>query len=254
MTSVTRPDLSIVIGAYQEAKFITATLEQLATHLRQHDLGRVEVIVVTADSPDGTAKLARAQAHRFESFQLLEPGERVGKGRDIRLGMMTATGRYRLFMDADLATPLHYLDNIQQLMTQNVAVAVAVRDLDQIHHDWLRRFTSGLGNLLARVVLVPGIRDTQCGFKLFKASAAEAIFGRQMILGWGFDMEILALARYLGYPITAFAVPDWRDPKALGDGLTGDSTAGAAWQSFKDLWRVRLRLMLGRYRKASYRP
>jgi len=98
--------------------------------------------------------------------------------------------------------------------------------------------------------LLPGIKDTQCGFKVFEATVAEEVFGRQTITGWGFDLEILAVARKLGYKIDMFPADDWKDPKAQG--LTGDSASKAALQVFRDLINVRWGLMTGRYRRRSY--
>jgi dolichyl-phosphate beta-glucosyltransferase len=241
-------DLSIVIPAYQEAALITPTLKTLARWLNDHDYGKIEVVVVVADSPDGTADLVRAQADLFEHFQLIEPGPRVGKGRDVRAGMLHANGRYRLFMDADLATPLKHLDDVAKLMESHADVGIAVRDLARIHPGLKRRMVSEFGNLLAQIVLLPGIRDTQCGFKVFRADVAETVFRRLTILGWGFDLEVLAIARKLGFKIQTFGAPDWTDPKAHVEGLSNDSVIDAALQTFGDLIRVRLNLWTGVYR------
>ena len=241
-------DLSIVIPAYQEAGVITQTLKSLAEWLDAHDYGEVEVVVVVADSPDGTANLARAEADRFNHFQLVEPGHRVGKGRDVRAGILHANGRYRLFMDADLATPLKHLEDVAKLMERHCDLGIAVRDLARIHPGIKRRIVSEIGNILAQIVLLPGVRDTQCGFKVFRADVAEAVFRRLTILGWGFDLEVLAIARKLGFTIETFNAPDWSDPKAHLDGLSSDSVTDAALQTFGDLIRVRLNLWSGVYR------
>ncbi len=241
-------DLSIVIPAYQEAGIIVQTLESLAQWLGTHDYGEVEIVVVVADSPDGTAGLVRSRSNRFKHFQLIEPGSRVGKGRDVRAGILHSNGRYRLFMDADLATPLKHLDDIYGLMRRNVEIGIAVRNLARIHPGLLRRVVSEFGNILAQIILLPGIRDTQCGFKVFRADVAEAVFRRLTILGWGFDLEVLSIARKLGYKIQTFEAPDWTDPKAHLDGLSNDSVIDAALQTFGDLIRVRLNLWRGAYR------
>jgi dolichyl-phosphate beta-glucosyltransferase len=241
-------DLSIVIPAYQEAAIISDSLGSLAKWLDKHDYGVVEVVVVVADSPDGTADLARVQSSKFEHFLLVEPGHRVGKGRDVRSGILHASGRYRLFMDADLATPLVHLDDVAKLMSVHADVGIAVRNLARIHPGIKRRVVSEIGNLLAQIVLLPGIHDTQCGFKVFRADVAEAVFRRLTILGWGFDLEVLAITRKLGYKITTFNVPDWTDPKAATAGLASDSVVDAAMQTFGDLIRIRLNLWSGAYR------
>jgi dolichyl-phosphate beta-glucosyltransferase len=235
--------LSIVIPAYQEAPVIALSLSNLADWLTNHDYGRVEVVVVVADSPDGTAAIVRTEAHRFSDFQLVEPGERVGKGRDVRSGMLAARGQYRLFMDADLATPLHHLDELVAYTKTHGDGIIGVRNLGQIHHQFKRRILSEAGNLLAQVVLLPGLRDTQCGFKMFRADITEAVFHRLTILGWGLDLEILAIARTLSYKIATMPIPDWIDPKETGTGLVNDSTRGVAVQTLRDLLVIRLRLL-----------
>ena len=245
-------DLSLILPSYKEAAGIQATLDRVAAFLNTRDYGQVEVLVVVADSPDGTAALAEAKSGLFEHFRVVHAGPRAGKGRDVRLGMFEAKGRYRVFMDADLATPLEHLDDIQRLIGEDAKVAIAVRDLVAIHKEFSRKVMTEGGNILAQAVLLPGIKDTQCGFKMFEAEAAERIFSRMTILGWGFDLEVLALARHLGYRIHTIEAPDWHDPKAIGAGLVGDSQAGAAVQTLLDLFRVRLNLWRGVYRQPRY--
>ncbi len=122
----------------------------------------------------------------------------------------------------------------------------------KIHKGFLRKTITGVGNLLAQIILLPGLKDTQCGFKFFEAQAAEEIFSRMTILGWGFDLEVLAVARKLGYQIGIIEAPDWKDPKAAGSGLVGDSPASAAIKVFSDLLKVRWNITRGLYRKPQY--
>jgi dolichyl-phosphate beta-glucosyltransferase len=245
-------DLSIILPSYMEAKNIGGSLEQLAAFLATRSYGTVEVLVIVAESPDGTAAIAQTKAKLFTHFRVIHAGPRAGKGRDVRIGMFEARGRYRLFMDADLATPLKHLDDVKQFMDHGGSVGIAVRDLIKIHKGFVRKLITGAGNLLAQIILLPGLKDTQCGFKVFEASAAEAIFGRLTILGWGFDLEILAVARKLGYRIDTFDAPDWTDPKANEAGLTGDSPIKASLQVFRDLLTVRFNIIRGRYRRVLY--
>lgn len=243
-------DLSIVIPAYQEAEVIESTLETLASYLKQHRMGVVEVVVVVADSPDGTADLARSKAKLFSSLRVIEAGSRVGKGRDVRIGIFESKGRYRVFMDADLATPIHHLEDVERIMSIGSEVGIAVRDLLVIHDGLSRKVMSKCANLAAQFLAVPGIKDTQCGFKVFEANAAEAIFGRQTMLKWSFDMEILAIARQLGYKIETFDAPDWHDPKEVG--LVGDSQLQIVLKGFFDPFRIRLNIWQGKYKKPHY--
>lgn len=245
-------DISIIVLAYMEAGIIADSLQQLASWLKSHDYGTVEVLVVTAESTDGTGKIAQSQASLFEHFRLINAGPRVGKGRDCRLGMFEARGRYRLFMDADLATPLRHLDDVKAFMDRNGQVGIAVRNLFSIHKGLARKLMSKTANVAAQILVVPGIKDTQCGFKVFEAKAAEAIFSRITLLSWSFDLEVLGIARQLGYKIDYFEAPDWKDPKAAGQGLVGDSQLKIVIKGFMDPFKIRLNIWAGRYRKPSY--
>lgn len=233
---MTAIDLSIVIPAYREGRWIGRCLEQLAERLSQAAHGAIEVIVVAAESPDDTVAEAVARSHRFERFRLIEAGPRQGKGRDVRLGMLAASGRYRMFMDADLATPLHHLDQVQGLIDEGGAVGIAVRPI-AVTHSGTRRALSTVGNRLVQRMLLPGITDSQCGFKVFRDDVVRAVFPHQTIHGWAFDMEILALARRAGYDITQLPVNDWADPKM--DGLVGESPVRASIEMFKDMLAIR---------------
>ena len=245
-------DLSIIIPAYMEALHIAGALSELATFLDSRDYGSVEVLVVVADSPDGTANIAASQARLFRHFRVIHAGPRVGKGRDVRLGIFEARGRYRLFMDADLATPLVHLDDVKALMDSGGDIAIAVRDLFSVHKGLMRKFMSKSANIAAQVLVVPGIKDTQCGFKAFKASVAEDVFGRMTMLQWSFDMEVLAIARLRGYRIELINAPDWADPKATGTGLVGDSMIKVVLNGLLDPFRMRLNIWTGRYKKPTY--
>lgn len=245
-------DLSIIIPAYMEAKIIADSLDKLALFLGTRNYGKVEVLVIVADSQDGTAKIAESRSDRFKSLRVVNAGPRVGKGRDVRLGMFEAQGRYRVFMDADLATPLEHLDDIKQFMDASGQVAIGIRDLVSTHDGTIRKVITRGGNLLAQAVLLPGISDTQCGFKAFEASVAQDVFGRMTITGWGFDMEILAIARQRDYAITQLAIPDWHDPKKADEGLAGDSASSAAIQVLRDLFKIRLLAWRGKYKSINY--
>lgn len=243
-------DLSIIIPAYMEAAGIGETLDRLAAFLRHRHFGVVEVVVVVADSPDGTAKIVRSKTKLFKHLRLIEPGPRVGKGRDVRSGMLAAKGRYKLFMDADLATPLQHIDDVHNLMATNPDIIIAVRDLWSIHEGYLRKIMSAFGNLLIQALILPGIKDTQCGFKAFRADVADAVFSRQTILGWSFDAEILKIGNVLNYRIIQIEADDWHDPKPANMGLVGDSPLHAAIQTLLDTVKIRVQAWKGYYRKS----
>ncbi|MEI7818972.1 MAG: glycosyltransferase [bacterium] len=246
-----KPTLSILIPALNEEKRIGHTLSQLADYLKAHKYD-AEVIVVDADSTDKTQAKSMAEAKHFASFTFLQTGPKVGKGKQVRDGMFAARGKYILFMDADLATPLKYLDEVYGLIEKDRPVGICVRDLGESHKG-LRKFISTFGNWLTQTLLVPGIKDTQCGFKVFEANAAREIFGRQRIVGWGFDMEILAIARKLNYSIELIEVPDWKDV-IIGSKISGSGfkSLKVAAQVFIDLFKIKFGLMTGRYHNASF--
>lgn len=245
-------DLSIIIPAYLEAELISDALAELAAFLDSRDYGAVEVIVVTADSPDGTANLAASQARLFKHFRVVHAGPKVGKGRDVRVGMFEARGRYRLFMDADLATPLVHLDEVKAFMERGGKITIAVRDLFMTHKGLMRKIMSKSANLAAQLLVVPGIKDTQCGFKAFEAGVAEDIFGRMTMLQWSFDMEVLAIARLRGHEIEFIQTPDWKDPKAIGAGLVGESMLKVVFSGLLDPFKIRLNIWTGHYKQSSY--
>jgi dolichyl-phosphate beta-glucosyltransferase len=242
------PALSIIIPAYQEAGRIESSLDELAAYLDSNHDSDTEVLVVVADSPDGTTALAAAKAKYFKRFRLIAAGPKVGKGYQVRMGMMEAKGAYKLFMDADLATPLHYIDQVRALTRDKPEVIIAMRDLANSHIG-LRKLVSSFGNWLVQAVLLPGISDTQCGFKAFSAEAADALFRRQTIMGWGFDMEILAVAHILKYRIVTIPVPDWHDHP---EGTIGDNITSAAVQTLGELGMILLRKWTGRYRHPTF--
>jgi dolichyl-phosphate beta-glucosyltransferase len=155
-------------------------------------------------------------------------------------------------MDADLATPLEHLDQVHAAIQQNAKVIIAVRNLWSIHKGLLRKMMSKFGNLFIQVLILPGVKDTQCGFKAFEAEAAEQIFSRQTMLGWSFDAEILKIARLQGFAITKIEAPDWKDPKVAGMGLVGDSALHAAIQTLLDTVVIRLDAWGGSYKKPNY--
>jgi dolichyl-phosphate beta-glucosyltransferase len=244
------PRLTILIPTLNEEKRIGKTLEALADHLKKHKYNAV-VTVVDANSNDKTKSVADVAGKRFSHYKFLQTGPKVGKGKQVRDGMLSATTDYVMFMDADLATPLKYLDQVYSLIDKQGKVGICVRNLNESHKG-LRKFISTFGNWLTQTLIVPGIKDTQCGFKVFERNAAQELFGRQKIVGWGFDMEVLAIARKLDYPIELIEVPDWRDV-VEGSKISGNGAMKVAIQAFVDLLNIKWGLIIGRYKKVSFR-
>ncbi len=243
-------DLSIIIPSKNESDRIADSLSKLAAFLdANRKFDNVEVIVITPAS-DPTAAVAKSKTKLFNNLRVIEFSTSPGKGGSVRLAMLEARGRYRLFMDADLATPLKHLNDVYDLMQRHGDVGIAVRDLWRIHEGLLRKTITKVANLVVQILLVPGIKDTQCGFKVFSARAAEAIFPRQRLTKWSFDVEVLKIARLLGYKIEYIEAPDWKDPKKVG--LAGESPLKIAIQEFKDPFVILFNVISGKYKHKTY--
>lgn len=237
-----QPRLSLVIPAFEEAALITETLNQVRAYLLTSGLlDQTEVVVVVAEGRDNTQQLVEAQADRFPLFQLVLPGKKAGKGRDVKAGVLAARGNLILFTDADLATPLHHIQPTLALLESGSAeVVIGVRNLWQVHKTFRRRLLSSGANVLIRLALLPGIQDSQCGFKGFSRNAAQQLFSHLQTSGWGFDLELLASAREKKLSIRSVQITDWSDPK-LSAGLVGESAWRASVATLKELWEVRQR-------------
>lgn len=232
--------LSIVIPAYAEARYLPGTLRALHAHLGERAAG-TEVIVVTADAPDDTPAIAARELARFPRGRQLRPGPKVGKGRDVREGMLAARGDVVLFMDADLATPLHHIDAAALAIAAGADVVIGRRDVATMHEEPGKKWSSLLANALVRAVLLPGLGDTQCGFKAFRGEVVRPLFDPLATLRWGFDFEVLARARRAGFAIRELPVPDWADPKGAA-GLAGEVHWWARLRTLGELAGVVARL------------
>lgn len=238
---------SIIIPAYKEARYIGRTLDALYVYLKEQKmLNRTEVIVVAADAGDNTATVARNEALDYPHFRVIEFPSRVGKGRDVRAGFLEAKGNYRLFMDADMATPLHHIGEAFSQLEAGADVVYGVRNLSLMHNTFSRKLSSRLSNLAIRLLAARGVADSQCGFKAFTSESADLIFKRSRINGWGIDIEMLTIARLHKLQIQPLSVPDWKDPKG-DDGLAGDSQFQAMVQTFKELLSIVVHRIRGRY-------
>ena len=235
--------LSVIIPALNEAAVIGRTLDALAKYLEAHpELDHTEVVIVAAGS-DTTADIARSYRERFEAMQIITPPARVGKGRDVRVGFQAARGRYQLFTDADLSTPLHHIKDAVELLEAGNDIVIGRRDLAHIHKSPLRSLVSTTSNRFIRFLLLPRIHDSQCGFKAFTAEAAKRVFtDERHINGWAFDVEILAAARHAKYRIAELPVPDWHEARETD--LRDDPLLGAVVRTFGDVVRLRITLWI----------
>lgn len=206
------PRLSIIIPAYNEESRLPNTLREIQNCINKQSY-KTEVLVVDDGSTDGTVQAVKDIAQKFPQLRLIENEVNKGKGGVVRQGMLSAKGDWRLFADADNSTPICQVEKLLK-ETENYEVIIGSRylkaDSIKIKQPWKRRVLSRTGNLLVQMLLLPGIKDTQCGFKLFSADAAEKIFEKQTMTGWAFDMEVLTIAKKLGYQIKEVPV-DWFD-------------------------------------------
>jgi len=236
------PFLSVVIPAYNEAARLPQSLRRI-----QEFLGgwrrSYEVVVVDDGSRDETARLAREA--EVSGLTVLRNDVNRGKGYSVRRGMLAARGDHRLMTDADLSTPIQELDRLLAAQEQGADVVIGSRAMPganiEIHQPWYRENMGRVFNLLVQLLAVPGLRDTQCGFKLWTARAASQAFAAARLDGFSFDVETLFLARRAGYRIVELPVT-WRNDAATRVGMLGGFLA------FPDLLRIRLNHWLGRYR------
>lgn len=206
-------DLSVVVPAYNEEERLGPTLDAICAHLRGEPgrWGDWELIVVDDGSTDGTAKIAKEAASGEPRIQVLSGDGNHGKGSALRLGVLASYGRLVLITDADLATPIEELDRLdKQLAAEDSAAAIGSRahpdSRIEVHQRRSREWLGRMGNRLIRAVAVPGIYDTQCGFKLFDGEKARAAFADSRLDGWGIDVEILRFFRREGWPVTQVPV------------------------------------------------
>ncbi len=199
--------VSVIIPAFNEAERLPLTLKATAEVFARRSEA-FDILVVDDGSSDGTAALVAdfARQHPEYTVQCLGYGGNRGKGYAVRYGMLRATGDRRLFCDADLATPAEEYDVVLAAMQAVEAeIGIGSRPLRRsqllVHQPWYREALGRGFNQAVQILAVPGIEDTQCGFKVWTAQAAEAVFSRCKLDGFAFDSEALFIARRLGYTI-----------------------------------------------------
>jgi dolichyl-phosphate beta-glucosyltransferase len=204
MSNQFRPLLSLVIPAYNEAERLPATLQRINQHRRSWNFSS-EIIIVVEPSEDGTLALAENAAKSVPQLTVMTHHERRGKGFAVRSGMLRARGDFIFFTDADLSTPLEDLDASLQRMRRDRSTDLIVGNRQHpetriiLRQNAKREWMGKIFNRIATQMTGLNIRDTQCGFKGFRHRAAKEIFGRQRIDGFSFDVEVLLLAKAMGF-------------------------------------------------------
>ena len=238
------PHLSIVIPAYNEAARIERTLLRVLQCVREHQWD-AEVLVVDDGSTDETAAIVRNYMQTAPELLLIQnPGNR-GKGYSVRNGLLQATGEIVMFTDADLSAPMEEAERLLAAIQDGADVAIGSRWLDRSrqtrHQPLYRRFFGRCFNGLTRAVMGLPYVDTQCGFKAFRYKAAQVIFRLQRVERWGFDPEILFIARKLGFKVAEVAVSWGHDERSKISYLRDGS------RMLQDMATIRSNSLLGRY-------
>jgi dolichyl-phosphate beta-glucosyltransferase len=241
--------ISIIIPAYNEGARIGATLDKILAYLTQRGWGDAEIIVVNDGSYDNTVEMVRECAAKNPGVRLLEnPGNR-GKGYSVRSGMLHAEGETLLFSDADLSSPIEEASKLFAAIAAGSDIAIGSRwlqsELQTQKQPLYRQLLGRVFNLLLRIILGLKFKDTQCGFKAFTRRSAQVIFPRQQIERWGFDPELLFLARKFGFRVTevpvAWAHREGTRINPLRDGI----------RMFGEILKIRWNALSGKYATAE---
>ena len=212
---MSNPLLSIIIPAYNEEGRLPGTLEQVTAFVDAQTYP-AEVLVIENGSQDRTLDIARQFSRRFPYLKALHVDGR-GKGLAVRVGMQQAAGDYRFICDADLSMPIGEVNRFIPPALPDMDVAIASREAPgaiRYNEPLYRHLTGRFFNLVVRVLALPGLQDTQCGFKCFRGAVADEIFPLQTIDGWSFDVEVLFIARQRGYRIVEIPVPWYFSPNS----------------------------------------
>jgi dolichyl-phosphate beta-glucosyltransferase len=248
-------ELSIIIPAYNEEPRLSRTLARIREYFSARRvqpaaapgfaLDQVEIIVVDDGSQDGTARVAQEWARQFPLLRLISNGDNRGKGYSVRHGMLEARARLALFTDADLSSPIEEIEKLLAALAAGNDVAIGSRALDRslisIHQSRLRELAGIIFNGFVRALTGLPFHDTQCGFKIFRREQARIVFEQQRIKGFGFDPEILFLAKRHGLRIAEVPVR-WAHDPATKVHVIRDSLA-----MFADLIYIRWNWLQGRY-------
>ena len=200
--------LSIIIPAYNEESRLPGTLDKVGSFLDAQDYS-AEVLIVNNNSTDKTAAIIKDYTSRFPNLTGLFE-EQPGKGAAVRCGMLQARGEYVFMCDADLSMPIDELKNFLPPRLEGFDITIASREAPgaiRYHEPHFRHLGGRLMNWLIQLFILPGLNDTQCGFKCFSAQVVEDLFNHQTLPGWSFDIELLYIARQRGYKIHELPIP-----------------------------------------------
>lgn len=235
--------LSVVIPAHNEEKRIEKTLLDVDQYLEKCGY-EYEIIVVNNNSNDKTVEIVqKLESTTVQNARMLSETVK-GKGAAVRKGILESQGEYVMFMDADNATPVSEIEKFWPYLEQGVEIVIGSRYQDpstvKIRQPLLKVILSRMSNILIQIVLIPHVKDTQCGFKAFKGTAARQIFRHVTIFGWAFDMEVLAIGLKLSYRIKEVPV-SWEEHG-------GSHVPPRAYiEALIDLFRIKWGMLTGKY-------
>ena len=234
--------LSLILPAYNEEHRLPECMEKVAGYIASRS-EPIEVILVENGSKDRTYEMACEYAEKYPWLKVLQE-KKPGKGNAVRRGMLEARGKYRMFADVDFSMPIGEVDHFIPPALGDYQVAIGSREVPgavRYNEPQNRHFTGRVFNLIVRILAVPGIHDTQCGFKSFSAEAAEKLFRAQKIDGWAFDAEVLFIAQHYGYKIIEVPV-QW-----YYDGNSKINVIRDSVKMFRELLSIRKNYRAGLY-------
>ena len=237
-----KPFFSIIIPAYNEENRLPGTLEQVFHFLTKQPFTS-EIIIVENGSADRTFEIAQEFAARHENVHVLQNDKR-GKGLAIQHGVRTAVGEYIFLCDADLSMPVEDISKFIPPQLNGVDIAIASREAPgsvRYNEPYYRHFTGRVFNTLIRLLVLPSLQDTQCGFKCIRDEVARDIFPLQTLTGWAFDVELLYIARHRGYRVAEVPI-HWYFNADSKISVFRDSL-----RMFLDLLRIRRNALRGLY-------
>lgn len=239
--------LSVIVPAYNEAGRITKTLKRFEEYFSSKPFS-YEIIVVADGPRDNTIEVVKKLSSEMKNLRVIDRRKNRGKGYTVREGMLAAKGKIKLFADADNSTDIAHFDQMRLLFDKGYDVVICSRDpkdapgaRQQFSQPFIKRLAGNMGNLFIQLVAVRGIWDTQCGFKAFRAEAARNIFSRALIDRWGFDIEVLALARSLHYKLGIIPANWINDPSS-------HVSMFAYLQVLLETMRIRWNFITGKYK------
>ena len=242
-----KPELSIIIPAYNESERIIPTIGAVAHAVSNMGLPW-ELLISDDGSKDDTVQ--QVEALELANLRVIKAPQNMGKGNAVRQGMLAARGKVRVFTDADNSSPIEEVTKLLAALEAGAAVAIGSRgmaDSEVVGKSGLRWLMSTMLNTIVKIGLRLPYSDTQCGFKAFTAESAETIFGAQTIPGFSFDLEILYLAGRFGYPVKEIPI-SWYDAPGSKVSSLKDSV-----KFLKDMFRIRMQDLRGVYARPSAR-